>query len=220
MEVWKNIPDYEGLYQISDTGRVRSLPRTIIDKNGREIKLSERIMRTHVNNAGYKKVRLVNSAGVSKGHFVHRLVLLSFVGRSENIANHKDGKKLNNTLDNLEYSTYSKNLKHAYDIGLRRSAIRIHGKEIIELYKAGKPASYIAKKFKTIPAVVKSHLENNGIEIRGPMEAQRKYQIDFEKMVKLIKSEVPNKEIALYFNVPRHTIDQYKSQIKRGRTKF
>lgn len=112
-EVWKDIPGYEGLYQASNLGRVRSLNR--VDALGRRIR--GRVLKPGTHLDGYLMVDL-SKGGVAKHYSVHRLILLAFRGESDLDANHRDGDKANNRLSNLEYVTPSENTQHAYDIGL------------------------------------------------------------------------------------------------------
>lgn len=109
IEEWRAIPGYEGRYEVSSFGRVRSLfyhghPRR-----------SPKVIKHSVTNLGYLQYRLFRD-DMGKNHRAHRLVLLAFVGDSPLDANHKDGDKRNNHLDNLEYVTHSENLRHAADV--------------------------------------------------------------------------------------------------------
>ena len=97
-EIWKDIPDYEGLYQISSFGRVKSLART--DNNGH--KLPERILNPKGNKLGYIRVYLSKN-GSAKRVLIHRLVAEAFVSRKndgDNIVNHIDNNPSNNHADN------------------------------------------------------------------------------------------------------------------------
>lgn len=103
-EIWKDIVGYEGLYQVSNLGRVKN-----------NIKL----LSTKVVSSGYPSVMLCKS-GKSKRQRIHRLVLDAFVPNIENKpnGNHIDGDKSNNLLHNLEWVTVSENSKHAIKLGL------------------------------------------------------------------------------------------------------
>ena len=101
MELWKDIPGYEGLYQVSNLGRIRSLYN--YKRDGDNI-LKPRIKR------GYYTVGL-RKDGVRKWHLLHRLVAGAFILNPDNKpqVNHKDENKLNNCADNLEWCTASYN---------------------------------------------------------------------------------------------------------------
>ena len=107
-ELWQPIEGYEGFYEVSDQGRVRSLPRP---------KTRGGILKP--NSAKYKQVVLcVNN--VRKYLLIHRLVALHFVPGDRSLTvNHKDGNKNNNCASNLEWSTSSEQQLHAIETGLR-----------------------------------------------------------------------------------------------------
>ena len=120
MEIWKEIKNYEGLYEISNTGKVRSLTRVkqfgrgYRTFEGKEIKLQQ-------DKDGYFKVNL-SKDGVKKRFFVHRLVAMNFIENIDSlpVVNHKDGDKQNNNVSNLEWATHSENDLHAFETGLRK----------------------------------------------------------------------------------------------------
>lgn len=119
-EIWKDIKDWEGYYEVSNLGNVRSCKRTITDKNGVNYNNNERILKPAKNRDGYLQVGLSkNSKGSSK--FVHRLVAEAFIPNLENkpTINHKDGNKLNNNISNLEWATKSEQAIHSLDKKLR-----------------------------------------------------------------------------------------------------
>lgn len=114
-EKWLPIKGYEGLYEVSDKGNVRSIDREIVCKNG-AIKFIKGKMRKicHCSN-GYVFVTL-SKCNIIKEKLVHRLVMEAFVDSSNLEVNHKDGDKTNNSLGNLEYVTHSENLEHSYRV--------------------------------------------------------------------------------------------------------
>lgn len=108
-EVWKPVVGYEGLYDVSNFGNIKSLDR--ITPHGH--KWQGRILRQTITPQGYYKVNLWKN-GVRKTHKVHRLVLTAFIPNTENkpCVNHIDEVRLNNKLDNLEWATYKENNNH------------------------------------------------------------------------------------------------------------
>ena len=122
-EVWVDIPNYEGFYQVSDVGRVRSVDRVVTDRDGIMRKYKGRVLKPSIIHSGYEQVGLCNDGGCNVKK-VHRLVLETFephVNMDDLDVNHIDGNKLNNRLTNLEWLTRRDNVLHAYDIGLLNS---------------------------------------------------------------------------------------------------
>ena len=108
-EVWIDIDSYEGLYQISNLGRVRRLPKIITDvsQGGVRKRLFDgRILSQSFAGCGYKSVML-SKDGCVKRHNVHRLVAQAFIPNPNNLPeiNHLDEDKTNNCVDNLEWCT-------------------------------------------------------------------------------------------------------------------
>ena len=103
-EEWKDIEGYEGLYQVSSFGRIRSLDKTVICKNGREFFMKGRIIRTRPNNRGYIMVGLHKNKNF-KLCLVHRLVAKAFIPNPDNLPqiNHKNENKYYNHVSNLEW---------------------------------------------------------------------------------------------------------------------
>lgn len=134
-EIWKDIPGYEGLYQVSNLGRVKSL-NTIINckgANGIDTHLRKgRVLKQCLDSKGYYFVGLSKNS-IVKFKRIHKLMMDVFVPNVNKLPciNHKDGNKLNNTLDNLEWCTYSWNTKEAFRLGLNKSATKgKYGKDI------------------------------------------------------------------------------------------
>jgi len=119
-EKWKDIKLYEGLYQISSFGRVKSLNRITSNVDGIFRELKEKILKQSISNEYYSIT--LNKLGIKKRFTVHRFVALAFIPNPENKeqVNHKDGNKLNNMKSNLEWNTKSENQLHAYAIGLQK----------------------------------------------------------------------------------------------------
>lgn len=111
IEIWKDIPNYEGIYQISNYGNVRRLNKW--DLNRREYYENIHNIKLKPNTKGYLHVDLSKNQNV-KRRDVHRLVAEAFIPNPENKPeiNHIDGNKQNNRADNLEWNTRSENLLH------------------------------------------------------------------------------------------------------------
>lgn len=120
-ESWKAIPGYVGAYEVSSFGAVRSVDRTTVsEKDGRTRVYPGKLLKQCTKNRRYATVSLsVN--GALRSIKVARLVALAFVdnpnGKPE--VNHKDGDRLNNRAENLEWATRKENMRHAVETGLR-----------------------------------------------------------------------------------------------------
>lgn len=121
-EIWKDIPSYEGYYQASDLGRIRSLTRIVISNNGQKNKIEGQIIKPSIfRRYGYQKYNL-GKDGKQKTFSAHVLMGNTFLKRLDFPSlqlNHKDGIKTNNQLNNLELVTASQNQQHCVNIGLR-----------------------------------------------------------------------------------------------------
>lgn len=122
-EIWKDIKGYEKFYQVSNFGRVKSLQRKHYCPKKDEIIIieKEKIIKAYMVK-GYMSV-VLTSNNKSKTFLVHRLVAKTFITNIENKpeVNHKDGNKLNNCVENLEWCTKSENIQHAFDTGLKKA---------------------------------------------------------------------------------------------------
>lgn len=123
-ELWKDIKDYEGLYQVSNLGNVKSVEKIIEASNqyGAKYKClhKERILKPTVNKDGYYRVSLSKNNKV-KNYLVHRLVAETFLDNPNNYPciNHKDENKQNNYLINLEFCTVKYNTNYGNGIKKR-----------------------------------------------------------------------------------------------------
>ena len=108
-EIWKDIEGYEGLYQISSLGRVKSLGR-----KGKGCSLEDKILKPMVNKDGYHLVNLKDTNHIAKWFTVHRLVALHFIPNPDDYKeiNHKDETKGNNIVTNLEWCTRDYNVSY------------------------------------------------------------------------------------------------------------
>jgi hypothetical protein len=114
MAIWKPVVGYEGYYEVSNDGRVRSLDRIIrcVDVNGAERTriFPGRVLRATIDGMGYPSFKL-SMEGKTKTHHLHALMLTAFKGEAPEgyIGRHRDGDSLNNTLRNLVWSTRTDN---------------------------------------------------------------------------------------------------------------
>jgi hypothetical protein len=116
-ETWKDITGFEGQYQVSNKGRIKTLARTFIVKSGKRYRRRSQLYKQHDDcKRGYLKVML-HKNGKHQSFFVHRLVGIAFIPNQHNkrTINHKDGIKTNNNVENLEWATDSEQIKHSFD---------------------------------------------------------------------------------------------------------
>ena len=114
-EIWKDIKDYEGIYQVSNQGRVRSLDRTVKYVTGAKRKLHGKIIKVQDDGRGYSQVRLYDKNRKGKTIKVHKLVATNFINNPKKYkeVNHKNGVKDDNSVGNLEWTTRKRNIAHA-----------------------------------------------------------------------------------------------------------
>lgn len=109
-EIWKDIKGYEGIYQVSNLGSVRSLERKIMHGDGKPYTVKEKMLKPAITSHGYQSVHfsIDNLAKIFK---VHRLVAEAFIENPNNLPsiNHKDEIKTNNAVENLEWCTVQYN---------------------------------------------------------------------------------------------------------------
>lgn len=136
-EIWKSIPDYEGLYEVSNYGRVRSVYRY------------KRILKPMISNSGYERVDLFKNKN-RKQFSVHRLVALTFIDNPEGkkIVNHKDENKLNNHINNLEWVTNKENCQYGTAIERRTEHFNYKVRKVNnanQIARCSKPISQFTK---------------------------------------------------------------------------
>jgi len=144
-EVFKKFPikDLENHYEVSNLGRVYSYKYN-------------RFLSMYINNTGYYTTQLGHNKK-TRSFLVHRLIMLAFIPNPENkrTVNHKDGNKLNNSLDNLEWATYKENFKHGIDTQL---IIRARGEKIGCAKLTEKDVKEIRYKFNNNKNIIQAEL--------------------------------------------------------------
>lgn len=123
-EQWRPIPGYEGRYEASDQGRIRSLPRTVVSRNGGRYPVRGGVLRLRVGSGGY----LTTMVGRGTPQLVHRLVAAAFLGTPPDGQEvcHRDGDRANPMVSNLAYGTPSRNMLDAVEHGTHRQTRKTH----------------------------------------------------------------------------------------------
>ena len=148
LEIWKPVVGYEGVYQVSDLGRVKRIARGKGATPGR-------LLKPQRNRSGYLAVNL-SYRGKRKSYEVHRLVALAFIDPSPGKAqvNHKNGVRTDNGVSNLEWVTRSENAKHAYRVlgvkprrphGERSARAKLTDADVLELRHLYSTGNYTQK---------------------------------------------------------------------------
>lgn len=160
--MWKDINGYEGLYQISDSGDVKSIYHQ--GQDGRIVQ--ERLLKPCPVGKGYLSVCLRKN-GKTKREYIHRLVGENFVDNPDKfpVINHIDGDKHNNQFSNLEWVTYSDNNQHAYNTGLKAKGenfynAKLNRRCVDEIRRNGKYTTFqeIADKYGVSKATIRDVL--------------------------------------------------------------
>lgn len=119
-EIWKDIVGWEGLYQVSNLGRIKSLSRVVkvVGHNHSEARISEKILKSVIRKLGYEMVTICK-VNIHKHKQVHRVVAEVFIPNPDNKPNinHIDCNPLNNKVENLEWCTQKENREHAKKMG-------------------------------------------------------------------------------------------------------
>lgn len=129
MEVWKDIEGFEGVYQVSSFGRIKSMGRVIDrDKMGKLV-IFEKILNPHIDQVGYPRLYLYKK-NFKRRESVHRLVAFAFIPNTDNKPhiNHINGEKTDNRVENLEWCTQKENVRHGFKIGL---SCAIRGQDVV-----------------------------------------------------------------------------------------
>jgi len=207
---WKPIRGYEGLYEISDKGQVKSL----IGWNGKRYINREKILKPTKTTTGYWKIELVKNKN-RKSKKIHRLIAIAFIPNPEkkpNI-NHIDGNPLNNSLENIEWCTQKENVDHALRIGLRK-LVKIPQKELEELYLVNKNSlRMIGNTYGLSATTVARRLEKLGIKRRSLTEKKTKYFLTEELVLRELQIKT-QKQLAKEVGCDPSLISHYLRKIK------
>ena len=221
-EIWKDVVGYEGLYQVSNLGRVRSVDKIILRKDKKQQHFKSKIIKGNPNKFGYLLVCLRKN-NTNKYFQVHRLVAIAFIPNPNNYpcVNHKDETKTNNNTENLEWCTYKYNANYGTSrlraIETRRKKYKIEdiiakGKKTKKekgIWNADKPVNQFTwdgkfiKRFDSAEQVKKElGIHSVGLCARGHHRHAGGfiwlYDDDVDKIKERILNEKPTREILQY----------------------
>lgn len=219
-EIWKPISGYEGLYEISNEGRVKSL----VGWNGSAYVNREKIIDGWIQQPSKKheykrkKVGLVKDKKV-KEYFVHRLVADTFVPNSDpekfTVVNHLDFNPLNNCAENLEWTTAKANITYS------RKAFRFNKIKpskyalIVDAYNNGMSSTEIAKKYNVVHTTILKILHEENCNIRTVSEAQDKFHINLSELLNDFKSGYSYKYLMKKYSCSYDILAQRKYRFRK-----
>jgi hypothetical protein len=209
MEKWIQIQETDCRYSVSNLGNVKKNREVIMRDNGRKQILNEKILKSIPNIYGYLKVRCSLEDRSVKNIYIHRLVAKYFLENNNSSlqVNHKNGVKIDNNVENLEWVTVKENIRHAWDMGLskptncKKIAVgEIHFNTIVEASK------YLGVGRDVLPRTIEKgyYIKRNqpiiydGVEYNSLKEASRAVGLN-PKTIKKYGSFVPNEKISVKF---------------------
>ena len=216
-EIWKDIVGYEGLYQVSNYGKIKSL----VGWNGHKYYKREKILKETIEKSSnnYYRCKITLKKDKKRKDFkVHQLVAKAFIPNPNNCkcVNHIDNNPLNNNVENLEWCTQEENVRWMV-IQNRNSLITLEQElQIIKLYENGIKVNDIVKKYKIgsytpIYRILKKH----NIKPFQTGQHFKKYNIDKNELLQNFIKGKSNKQLALEYNVSSNLIAKYRQNLKK-----
>ena len=204
-EIWKPVVGYEGLYEVSSIGRIRSVDRTVFQQ-GRNQHYKGCVMTTFMNNSGYKAIRL-SKGNKKKGKLVHRLVAEAFLPNPSGFpcVNHKDEVKINNDVDNLEWCSLEYNVN--YGSSTKRRAVKmgkpiytysLKGEYLATFFSIREAERVTGVKRQTIGAVINKNKTAGEMFWRTCMSDNIEAIIPKNHRLHIVQYDMQNKKIASY----------------------
>lgn len=168
MEIWKDVVGYEGIYEVSNDGQIRTKEGKITSNERYSKRVwKQRVLKQKVDKENSCRVNLWKN-GKEKTWLVHRLVALAYIPTVEGkeSINHIDGSRLNNHIDNLEWCNHKENNNHAFDTGLMSSNVPIvlvhkNTKQAHYFRSMAKAGKFLGKAHGYISAVLKGNQSNS-----------------------------------------------------------
>lgn len=182
-EEWKDIVGFEGIYQISNFGRVKSLPKLVERGKWGSFTLPERLLHPNVNKSrGYVEITLGTKKCPGRRFKVHRLVAEAFIPNPDNLpeVNHKDENKENNKVDNLEWCTrkYNANYGTNFERGAKTQGVPViayNDTEELYFYSQKEASRQLGVQQSNIAHSLKSHCRCGGYYWKYATDKRRKW---------------------------------------------
>lgn len=237
-EIWKDIKGYEGEYQISNKGRIKSLSKTKVRDNitGITYKTKEKIMRPACNKKGYLGT-MIGRNGKTKSVKVHRLVAEAFIPNPLRLheVNHIDGNKSNNSVENLEWVTHQENMAHAARENLMNKKSKLSRYEIHNMREQYIPkdpeygATAFAKKYNMSDSHITriihgdvckiEHFDSSAIKDEWcvcPKCGRKLFKIDKDTYIEHLRYTCDYKDCKYKFEVNTPVLDKCIDKIDRS----
>lgn len=209
-EIWKDIQGYEGLYQVSNLGRIKSLKKEKI------LKPSVQYINKHKN---YKRLKVsLTKNHIKKDFMVHQLVARAFIHNPNNynLINHIDGNTLNNYVSNLEWCAQKYNVQHSISRQLKKPIIPCNQIPIIcKKYQNGKSGTQLAMEYNVSKTTIYRILKKANIRIKNSAETRNKYYLNLNDLLNDFKSGLTNKQIQEKYNCSKQIIAVRKYQLRK-----
>ena len=152
-EHWVSVPDYAGIYEVSNFGQVRSLDRDIVSSKGQRYTLPGKLLKPQLDSHGYYRVSFSKNSNVSF-RYIHQLVLTVFdrPKHTGDEGRHLDGNPLNNRRDNLAWGTKAENMADAKRHGTfplleRRPGAKLAGEDAAAIFVSNEARAVVAKRY-------------------------------------------------------------------------
>lgn len=221
-EKWKNVKNFEGYYQVSNYGRIKSFFfwNGYEYKKRKKIKILKNVIQTfNHKNKDYSRY-IVNLSMKRKNKMckVHRLVAQAFIPNPQNKpqVNHIDGNALNNCVNNLEWCTAKDNIIHSYKYLRSKTKVLKNESEVLELVNKEIPPKIIMQKTNISRNTYDRILKKNNIFSKGVAYWKNKYHINLKQLKQDFDEGFTNKELSIKYKVNSNLIAKYRQRYKKG----